>query len=35
MENLNAEVDIIRAWETIRENIISAKENLGSRIEGA
>jgi hypothetical protein len=28
-ENLDAEVDINRAWETIRENIrISAKERL-------
>jgi hypothetical protein len=30
LENLNAEVDIARARETIRHNIkISAKENLG------
>jgi hypothetical protein len=30
VENLDAEVDIDRAWETIRENInISAKESLG------
>jgi hypothetical protein len=30
LENLDAEVDINRAWETIRENIkISAKESLG------
>jgi hypothetical protein len=30
LENLYAEVDINRAWETIRENIrISAKESLG------
>jgi hypothetical protein len=30
LENLDAEVDINRAWETIRENIkISAKECLG------
>jgi hypothetical protein len=30
LENLNAEVDINRAWETIRENItISAKESPG------
>jgi hypothetical protein len=30
LENLDAEVDINRAWEIIRENIkISAKENLG------
>jgi hypothetical protein len=30
LENLNAEVDINRAWEIIRENIkISAKESLG------
>jgi hypothetical protein len=30
LENLDAEVDISRAWETIRENIkISAKESLG------
>jgi hypothetical protein len=29
-ENLDAEVDIYRAWETISENInISAKESLG------
>jgi hypothetical protein len=29
-ENLDTEVDINRAWETIRENIkISAKESLG------
>jgi hypothetical protein len=29
-ENLGDEVDVNRAWETIRENIkISAKENLG------
>jgi hypothetical protein len=29
-ENLDAEVDINRAWEIIRENIkISAKESLG------
>jgi hypothetical protein len=28
--NLDAEVDINRAWETVRENIkISAKESLG------
>jgi hypothetical protein len=32
-ENLDAEVDINRAWETIRENIkISAKEGLLSRL---
>jgi hypothetical protein len=30
LENLNTEVDINTAWETIRENIkISATENLG------
>jgi hypothetical protein len=30
LENLDAVVDISRAWETIRENIkISAKESLG------
>jgi hypothetical protein len=30
LENLDDEVDINRAWETIRENIrISAKESLG------
>jgi hypothetical protein len=30
MENLDYDVDINRAWETIRENIkISAKEGLG------
>jgi hypothetical protein len=30
LENLNAEVDIDRAWETTRKNInISAKENRG------
>jgi uncharacterized FlaG/YvyC family protein len=30
LENLDAEVDINRAWETIRENIkFSAKQNLG------
>jgi hypothetical protein len=30
LENLDTEVDIDRAWETIRENIkISAKESLG------
>jgi hypothetical protein len=30
LENLDIEVDINRAWETIRENIkISAKESLG------
>jgi hypothetical protein len=30
LENLDAEVDINRAWETIREGIkISAKDNLG------
>jgi hypothetical protein len=30
LEDLNSEVDINRAWETIRENIeISAKESLG------
>jgi hypothetical protein len=30
LENFGAEVDIIRAWETIRENITSAaKEILG------
>jgi hypothetical protein len=30
LENLDAEVDINRAWETIRENIkFPAKENLG------
>jgi hypothetical protein len=30
LENLDAEMDINRAWETIREIIkISAKENLG------
>jgi hypothetical protein len=30
LENLDTEVDINRAWETIRENIrISAKESLG------
>jgi hypothetical protein len=29
LENLDAEVDINRAWETIRENIkISAKDSL-------
>jgi hypothetical protein len=31
LENLDTEVDINRAWETIRENInISAKESLGA-----
>jgi hypothetical protein len=30
LENLNAEVEINSAWETVRENItISAKESLG------
>jgi hypothetical protein len=30
LENLDAEMDINRAWETIRENIkYSAKERLG------
>jgi hypothetical protein len=30
LENIDAEVDINRAWETITENIkISAKESLG------
>jgi hypothetical protein len=30
LENLDAEVDINRAWKTIREKIkISAKESLG------
>jgi hypothetical protein len=30
LENLDTEVDIIKAWETIREKIkSSAKENLG------
>jgi hypothetical protein len=30
LENLDAEVDINRAWKTIRENIkFSAKESLG------
>jgi hypothetical protein len=30
LENLDTEVDINRAWETIRENIkVSAKESLG------
>jgi hypothetical protein len=30
LEDLDAEVEIITAWETIRENIkISAKESLG------
>jgi hypothetical protein len=30
LEDLHAEVEINRAWETIRENIkISAKESLG------
>jgi hypothetical protein len=30
LENLDAQVDINRAWETIREHIkISAKESLG------
>jgi hypothetical protein len=30
LENLNAEVDINKTWETIKENIkISAKESLG------
>jgi hypothetical protein len=30
LENLDTEVDVIKAWETIRENInISAKESLG------
>jgi hypothetical protein len=30
VENSDSEVDINRAWETIRENIkISAKESLG------
>jgi predicted transcriptional regulator len=30
LENLDAEMDINRVWETIRENIkISAKESLG------
>jgi hypothetical protein len=30
LDNLDTEVDINRAWETIRENIkISAKESLG------
>jgi hypothetical protein len=37
LENLDAEVDISRAWETMRENIeIAAKESLGYyEIEGA
>jgi hypothetical protein len=30
LENLNTELDINKAWETIRKNIkISAKESLG------
>jgi hypothetical protein len=30
LENLDTEVDVTKAWETIRENInISAKENIG------
>jgi hypothetical protein len=30
LENSDSEVDVNRAWETIRENIkISAKESLG------
>jgi hypothetical protein len=30
LENLDAEVDISRAWKTVRENIkLSAKEDLG------
>jgi hypothetical protein len=30
LENLDTEIDINRAWETIRDNIkISAKESLG------
>jgi hypothetical protein len=30
LENLNADVDISTAWESLRENInISAKESLG------
>jgi hypothetical protein len=30
LENLDIEVDISRAWKTVRENIkISAKESLG------
>jgi hypothetical protein len=30
LESLDTEVDVNKAWETIRENInISAKENLG------
>jgi hypothetical protein len=30
LENLDCEVDINRAWETVRENIeISAKDSLG------
>jgi hypothetical protein len=30
LENLDTEVDVNNAWETIRENIkISAKESLG------
>jgi hypothetical protein len=30
LENLDTEVDVNKAWETIRENIkISAKESLG------
>jgi hypothetical protein len=30
LENLDTEVDVHKAWETIRENIkISAKESLG------
>jgi hypothetical protein len=30
MENLDIEVDVNKAWETVRENIkFSAKESLG------
>jgi hypothetical protein len=32
LENLDTEVDINKAWETVRENVkISAKESLGSQ----
>jgi hypothetical protein len=36
LENLDAEVEINSAWDTIRENInISAKESLGSISHGS
>jgi hypothetical protein len=36
LEDLDAEVEVNNAWETIRENIkISAKESRLFRIEGA